>query len=228
MTRSIQAALLMAAAVALCQGATTAETSKVPANPSAPGMKMMTREEMAVEAFNNGVGHRDKGRKAEEQLAAAKESDRAKLQKKATEEFEKALKDFKRAADLDPRLYQAYNGMGYATRKLGDYNTALEYYDRALTMAPGFPEATEYRAEAYLALNRVDDAKKAYLELLASDRKQAGILMTAMKAWVEKRRADPQGVDAATVSALEAWISERSELATLTASMGSSGHGRGW
>ena len=227
MTRPIQAALLLAAAVAMYQGAMSAEGTKMPA-PSGGPSRMMTPEEMAVETYNSGLSHRDKGKKAEQQLADAKESDRTKLEKKAADEFGKALKDFKRAADLNPRLYQAYNGMGYSYRKLGDFTKALEYYDKALGMAPGFPEAIEYRGEAYLALNRVDDAKKAYLELLASDRNQAALLMTAMKGWVEKRRTDPAGVDPSTVSGLESWILERSEAAKLTASMGVTGRSRGW
>jgi tetratricopeptide (TPR) repeat protein len=64
---------------------------------------------------------------------------------------------------------------------------------KALQMAPGFPEALEYRAEPYLALNRVDEAKNAYLELFASDRKQAAILIRALRDWVEKRRVAPEG-----------------------------------
>ena len=227
MKRPIQAALLLAAAVAMYQGAMSAEGTKMPA-PSGGPARMMTPEEMAVETYNSGLSHRDKGKKAEQQLADAKESDRTKLEKKAADEFGKALKDFKRAADLNPRLYQAYNGMGYSYRKLGDFTKALEYYDKALAMAPGFPEAVEYRGEAYLALNRVDEAKKAYLELLASDRNQAALLMTAMKGWVEKRRTDPAGVDPSTVSGLETWILERSEAAKLTASMGVTGRSRGW
>ena len=226
MKRPIQAALLLAAAVAMYQGRMSAEGTKMP-SPSG-SMRMATPEEMAVEAYNSGLSHRDKGKKAEQQLADAKESDRTKIEKKAADEFGKALKDFKRAADLNPRLYQAYNGMGYSYRKLGDFTKALQYYDKALELAPGFPEATEYRGEAYLALNRVDDAKKAYLELLASDRNQAALLMTAMKGWVEKRRTDAAGVDPSTVSALEAWILERSEAAKLTASMGFTGRARGW
>ena len=71
----------------------------------------------------------------------------------------------------------------------------------------------EYRGEAYLGLNRVDDAKQAYLELFASDRKQADILMKAMSDWVAKRRVDAAGADPASVSALESWIKERSALA---------------
>ena len=66
--------------------------------------------------------------------------------------------------------------MGFAYRKTGDYAKALEMYDQAIKMAPGFfPEAVEYRAEAYLALNRIDDARQSYLDLFAADRKQADL-----------------------------------------------------
>ena len=85
--------------------------------------------------------------------------------------------------------------MGFAYRKTGDYAKALEMYDKALALQPGFPDAIEYRGEAYLGLNRIDDAKQAYLELFASDRKQADILMKAMTDWVAERHTDPAGVD---------------------------------
>ena len=61
-------------------------------------------------------------------------------------------------------------------------------------MAPGFPDAIEYRGEAFLALNRIDDAKQAYMDLFASDRKQAETLMKAMGDWVTQRKAGPAGV----------------------------------
>ena len=40
------------------------------------------------------------------------------------------------AAQFSPKLFQAYNGMAYAWRKLGNYEKALELYDRAIEMAP--------------------------------------------------------------------------------------------
>jgi tetratricopeptide (TPR) repeat protein len=46
---------------------------------------------------------------------------------------------------LNPNLPQAYNGLGYAYRKLGDYAKALENYDRALQLSPRFVDAIEYR-----------------------------------------------------------------------------------
>ena len=229
MRRSIYAALVLAAAAAWYQVGISAENTRMPSMPT-PTMRPMTPEELAVQAYNSGVSHRDKGRKEEQKLATAKESDRAKVQKKANDEFSKALKEFKKATELNPRMHQAYNGMGFAYRKLGDHTSALEFYDKALQLAPGFPEALEYRGEAYLGLNRVDDAKNAYLELLGADREQAAILMTAMKEWLVKRRAEPAGVDPASLSAFETWINERSEVAKLTASMGYAGAGRsyGW
>src|SRR5512132_3524542 len=171
--------------------------------PSAPSssMRSMTPEERAVEAYRSGDEHRVKGKKLEEEAAAKKGSDADKTAAKAHSEFEKSLKDFKTAAQLNPPLFQAYNGMGFALRKTGAYARALEMYDKAISMAPGFfSEAGEYRAAADLALNRLDDARQAYLDLFAADRKQADILMAAMKTWVESHRADAGGVDPADVS----------------------------
>ena len=110
-------------------------------------------------------------------------------------------------------MYQAYNGMGFSYRKTGDYVKALEMYDRALALKPGFPDAIEYRGEAYLGLNRVEDAKNAYLEVLAADRKQADTLMAAMQKWIEQKKANPAGVDPAVVGGLETWVQGRAELA---------------
>ncbi len=199
MRRMWKAGVLLAAAVALYQVGAGASGSSVPA-PSAPSgsmppMATMTPEEMARGAYNSGIDHKDKGLKLELKAATEQAKDQEKDLAKAKSEYEKSLKDFKKAADLVPNLYQAYNGMGFAYRKIGDYTKALEMYDKALALQPGFPDAIEYRGEAYLALNRVDDAKQAYLELFASDRKQADILMKAMTDWVAGRHTDPAGVD---------------------------------
>ena len=96
-------------------------------------------------------------------------------------------------------------------------------------MAPGFfSEAVEYRAEAYLALNRLDDARQAYLDLFAADRKQADILMAAMKTWVESHRADAGTVDPAAISGFEKWIGEREGLAKQTRLMAVTARHSGW
>jgi tetratricopeptide (TPR) repeat protein len=229
MKRTVRALVLLGASLGLYQALALASGSAVSAPAaSSPSAPTRTPEEMAIESYNNGIEHKDKGIKFEESAATTADAkERAKVADKAKKEYEKALKDFKSAADRNPDMYQAYNGLGFSYRKTGDYVKALEMYDRALKLKPGFPDAIEYRGEAYLALNRIDDAKKAYLEVLAADRKQADTLMAAMKIWIQDHKTTPAGVDAATVDGLEKWIGERSEIAKDTAAMGLS-HGPSW
>ena len=231
MSRTFRNALLLTASVGICQASLGANGSSVPSAPSSsPSMRTMTPEERAVEAYKNGDEHRVKAKKLEDEAAAKTGKDAEKATAKARSEFEKSLKDFKNAAKLDPKLYQAYNGMGYAYRKTGDYATALEMYDQAIKLAAPnfFPEAVEYRAEAFLALNRLDDARQAYLELFAADRRQADILMAAMKNWVAARKADAAGVAPDAVAGFEKWIGEREGLAKQTRLMGITSRHAGW
>ena len=120
--------------------------------------------------------------------------------------------------------------MGFAYRKTGDYAKALEMYDQAIELAKPkfFSEAVEYRGEAYLALNRIDDARKAYLELFAADRTQADGLMEAMKKWVAAHKTDPAGVSPDAVTGLEKWLDERDGLAKQTRLMGTTSRYSGW
>src|SRR5439155_13573405 len=165
-----------------------------------------------IDAFNSGLKHLNSGDKTGASLKPAD-------QKKALDEYGKGLKDFQKAVKLDPKNYRAFNGLGYAYRKTGDYTKALENYSEALTLSPNFPDAIEYRAEAYLDLNRPEDAKKAYMSLFATSRTHADLLLKAMKNWADKRHADPAGVDPATLAAFEGWLHERASLADTTVTM---------
>jgi len=228
----LRTSVLIAAAVGLVHVGIFANGSSAPA-PSgggASGLPSMSPEERAIEAYKSGDDHRLKGKKLEEEAAAKKGSDADKATAKARGEYEKSLKDFKNAAKLNPKLAPAYNGMGFALRKTGDYAKALEMYDQAIELAKPqmFPEAIEYRAEAYLGLNRIDDARQAYLDLFAMDRKQADSLMEAMKKWVGTRQADPAGVAPDALSGFEKWIGEREGLAKQTRLMGVTTKYAGW
>lgn len=57
----------------------------------------------------------------------------------------------------DPRVL---NWMGFSTRKSGDAVKALTFYDKALSIAPDFTPAHEYRGEAYLQLKDMAKAKE--------------------------------------------------------------------
>lgn len=229
MKRTVGAIVLFGASIGLYQALALASGSAMPVpSSSGPSMPSRTPEEIAIASYNSGIEHKDKGIKIEESAAAITDvKEHTKTIDKAKKEYDKALKDFRTAAANNPEMYQAYNGQGFAYRKTGDYVKALEMYDKALKLQPGFPDAIEYRGEAYLGLNRIEDAKQAYLQVLAADRKQADTLMAAMKVWIQDHKAAPAGVDPATVDALEKWIGERAEIAKDTAPMGLS-HGPSW
>ena len=140
--------------------------------------------------------------------------------KGARKEFEAAAKSFQTAVRYAPENYRAHNSLGYAYRKLGRYELALESYDQALKLAPSFTQAIEYRAEAHLGLNRLDEVKRAYIELFVADRGASNVLMKAMKVWVEQRRTSPKGTDAAALDAFDEWVRERDALAAAVVNLG--------
>lgn len=178
-----------------------------------------TPEEMAIDHYNFGLTYRDKAWKLEEKAAAAaNEKEREKSESKAQKTWEKAIREFENAVDKNPEFFQAYGSLGYALRKTGDFEAALVAYDKALSIEPTYGEAIEYRAVAYLGLDRLDDAKEAYLQLFSGARELADQLLEEMKQYVESRRT-AGGVDAATLDAFSEWVDERAEIADQTASL---------
>ena len=178
--------------------------------PQASSAPRQSPEAVAADALASGL----------ERLETA---DRLSLKnpKRARKEYEAALRFFQAAATAAPDNYRAHNGAGYSLRKLGRYERALASYERALALAPTSSEAIEYRAEAYLGLNRLADAKQAYMHLFVHDRSASNVLMKAMKSWVETHRAQPAGIEPVLIDAFEAWVRERD---TLAASVGNLGH----
>lgn len=96
---------------------------------------------------------------------------------------------------------------------------SLEAYDKALALEKNYTPAIEYRAEAYLGLDRLDDVKSAYMVLFNADRKRADELAAAMQKYVEKRQGDPAGVDPAALQEFGKWVAERKQLASQTSSI---------
>ena len=60
----------------------------------------------------------------------------------------------------------AYSLLGFAHRKLGDFDRSLAFYDKALTLNPHNREALEYLGEAYLEMGQPERAE-GVLERLA-------------------------------------------------------------
>jgi len=179
-----------------------------------------TPEDQAKDAYNSGVRSIKKAQDYDSDAAKASSPEKAaKAQDKAHQAYSKALEQFIDAVAKQPTMYQAWNYIGFANRHLGNYDDSLSAYAKALELNPNYPDAIEYRGEAYLGLNRLDDAKQAYMSLFSNSRGLADELMTAMHHWIDARRKDAQGVAPENLEAFSQWVEERSGIAAQTASL---------
>ena len=76
----------------------------------------------------------------------------------ALQRFQSAQKRFPDAANL-------HNELGYAYRKLGQFDKAFEHYKRALAIDPRHRGAHEYIGEAYLLVGDVASAQRHLMAL---------------------------------------------------------------
>ena len=193
--------------------------------PSMP--RIETPQQRARDAYNDGVHLVKKADSAQDYALHA--SDAAKKDKalhEAQGDYAAALERFKQAVGLDDSLAEGWNYVGYTSRKLGHYDDALAGYAKALTLKPGYPDALEYRGEAYLGLSRIPDAQQSYLDLYAGNRALAGKLLSAMKAWSTAQRAAAANV--ANLDEFDKWIQEREQIAGQTASLTRAGAAASW
>ena len=197
-------------------------------SPSLQTREPPTPEEQARAAYNSAIRGVEKG---DELLAdAARQTDARKLEKltkKAGDAYAGAARKFAKAVEVRPGMYEAWNYLGYCHRKMGNFDAALSAYDRALALKPDYAEAVEYRGHAYLGLNRLSEAKDAYLSLFASNRKLAASLLGAMQQWVGEHRGGA-GVDPGSFDAFASWVNERSAIASQTASLTREGANSAW
>jgi tetratricopeptide (TPR) repeat protein len=177
-------------------------------------------EDVAKAAYNSGVHTIKKAADSDADAAKASTPEKgAKAAEKAHTYYQKAAEQFVDAVSADPKMYQAWNYLGFAKRHLGDFDDSLNAYAKALELNPNYPDAIEYRGEAYLGLNKIDAAKEAYMSLFRGSRPLADELMTAMHRWTEARRKDAQGVSADDIEAFAKWMDERTNVAAQTASL---------
>ena len=74
-------------------------------------------------------------------------------------DYPKAVPLLQDVVSRDAANADAYNWLGYATRKNGDPNGAIPYYEKALAIDPKHRGAHEYIGEAYLMLDNLPKAK---------------------------------------------------------------------
>ncbi len=201
-------------------------------HPAPPPGQLPPREatpaQRATALYNDALHLTKKADRAQETATAATDAGKKdKAAHEANDEYTAAHAKFEQATQIDPAMPEAWNYLGYTSRKLGRYLDALAAYDKALSLKPSYADALEYRGEAYLAVNHVPDAKQAYLDLYASNRALAEKLLNAMKAWVTAQRAAPGGASAG-VEDFDHWIQERVQISAQTASLTRAGTAASW
>ena len=156
-------AVTMLAAVLILIAVTADRSHALGSKEKTPEEQAADNQKKAVGEYNDGVKHMDKARAIGVKGDSAYAYNyRATSDAKARKEFEKAVGNFTDAVELDPKLAEAYNNLGYCYRKLGKLDESLKAYETALQLKPDFAQAREYRGEAYLALGQMEKANAEF------------------------------------------------------------------
>jgi tetratricopeptide (TPR) repeat protein len=156
--------------------------------------------------YNLGFEQFEKAQKLESSAAGLTGSKARQMSQSALELYEQVRERMRTAAGADPSLKEAWNLIGYTSRRLGEYDDSLEAYDKALKLQPDYPEAIEYRAELFLLTGRLEEAREAYQWLSKASPSYAGVLLQSMKEWLAKP-STAANVTAAAKQAFATWVS---------------------
>tara|TARA_B100000686_G_scaffold354195_1_gene463166 strand:- start:411 stop:875 length:465 start_codon:yes stop_codon:yes gene_type:complete len=84
---------------------------------------------------------------------------------KANKRYKKALEYLKKSNEKNPNQPDTLNYLGFALRKLGNFEDAEKYYLQGLNIKPDHNGINEYLGELYIQTNRIELAKER-LEVL--------------------------------------------------------------
>ncbi len=82
-------------------------------------------------------------------------------------QYEDAIEILSDAVRSEPNNAEAWNLLGYASRKFGDLETSAEAYQKALSIDPEHKNALEYQGELFLMLNDKIAAQSNLEKLMA-------------------------------------------------------------
>ncbi len=138
---------------------------------------------------------------------------------KVNDAYGKALDQFTEALRNKGDQAEAWNNVGYIHLRLGANNESIDDYNHALAIKPDLLDAVEHRAEALMAVDRLDDAKASYMDLFSHARPLADQLMLNMQKWLESHRSAANGMRQSDIDAFGKWVQERDGIAKQTASI---------
>ena len=174
----------------------------------------------ATKAYAAGKKSLAKAKDFESAAAGAQNPDKkSKALEKMGDAYYRALDQFTEALSNKGDMYDAWNEVGYIHLRLGAYAESIDDYNHTLALKPDLYEATFHRGEAYLATDRLENAKGAYMDLFNHARPLADRLMVSMQNWLTMRRADSNGMRAVDVDAFDKWLQEQGGIAKQTASL---------
>ena len=92
--------------------------------------------------------------KAVEQIKIAKKLEKKGKTEKAIKRYERAIKFLVKSNKKKPNKADTLNYLGFATRKIGDFENGEKYYLQGLAISPYHIGINEYLGELYVATNR--------------------------------------------------------------------------
>ena len=116
----------------------------------------------ATGGSDNGSSNYDKGASL---IKRAKKLEEKGKDEKAKKRYEKALKYLSKSNEKNPNDPDTLNYLGFALRKLGNFEEAEKYYLEGLVIKPDHVGINEYLGELYIITNRIELAKQR-LEVL--------------------------------------------------------------
>ena len=77
-------------------------------------------------------------------------------------EYDESINKWKKAVELNPKYFFAYNNLGNAFLNLKKYNEAITCFNKAIEIKPDFFDAHNNKGNALSRLNKYDDALLSY------------------------------------------------------------------
>jgi tetratricopeptide (TPR) repeat protein len=176
-------------------------------------------EVAAKKAYTAAMKALNKAKEYEAIAATAPSADKkSKALEKMGDNYDRALDLFTEALSNKGDMIDAWDNVGYVHLRLGAYAEAVDDYNHVLAHKPDLYEAVAHRADANLALDRLEDVKVAYTDLFNHAPALADQLMLAMHKWMNEHRNDARGMRPADLAAFDKWLQDRDLVAQQAAS----------
>ena len=155
-------------------GGSAAPEPKQPSGSTASAAATMTPRQQAERDYGDAYN----------EIARARKDAAEKKDKNAEKRYRKALERAQRAVETDSAYHEAWNLVGYASRRLGKHDEAVAAYKKCLGLRFDYAPAREYLGETYLEMKQLDQAleQHAILERLKATG-EAAELMAAIETY---------------------------------------------